>query len=210
MAAFLVFEGTDGSGKSTQIRSLLRRLRRRGYQVVLTREPGGTPLGEVIRRQLKTQPDITPTSELLLFEAARSQVVDTVIRPALLAGSVVLTDRFTASTVAYQGHGRGLDLESIHRLNDAATGGLTPDLTILLDLHFQIGLARKPGTKTDNFETESAEFYGRVRESYRQQANGEPNRWLVVDATRPPRQIAEEIWQKIQPLLVQGGAAVPT
>ncbi len=143
MACFIVFEGGDGSGKSTQARSLNRRLRRRGLPVLLTREPGGTPAGESIRRWLKGRLILQPLSELLLFEAARTQLVASVIRPGLDGGSTVISDRHTASTMAYQGYGRGLDLGLIRQLNQIATGGLVPDLTVLLDLPAQIGLSRR-------------------------------------------------------------------
>jgi len=131
MACFIVFEGGDGSGKSTQARSLFRRLRRRRVKVLRTHEPGGTPLGQALRRLLKSGEAMTPISELMLFEAARAQLVQQVIKPFLDQGGVVIADRFTSSTVAYQGYGRGLDRELIERLDREATGGLEPDLTSL-------------------------------------------------------------------------------
>jgi dTMP kinase len=137
MACFIVFEGGDGSGKSTQARSLLRRMRRRGVKALRTHEPGGTPLGQYLRHLLKSGAAMTPMSELMLFEAARAQLVDTVIKPFLDQGGVVIADRFTSSTMAYQGYGRGLDRELIERLNREATGGLEPDLTVLLDLQLK-------------------------------------------------------------------------
>ena len=132
--AFIVFEGGDGAGKSTQARALFRQMQRSGYPVVLTREPGGTPLGESLRRLLKNRPGTTPLSELFLFLAARAQLVQQVIQPALQRQISVICDRFTASTVAYQGYGRGLDLLAIDQLNLLASSGLSPDLNILLDL----------------------------------------------------------------------------
>ena len=143
MASFIVFEGGDGSGKSTQSRALCRRLQRRSYPVLLAREPGGTPTGESIRRLLKTHANLNPISELSLFVAARAQLVDDVIRPALGRGATVICDRYTASTVAYQGYGRQMDPELIGRLNRAATAGLAPVLTVLLDLPVRAALARK-------------------------------------------------------------------
>jgi len=199
--AFIVFEGGDGAGKSTQCRSLAHRLRRRGYPVRLTREPGGTPLGESLRRLLKSRPNISTLSELLLFEAARSQLVEKVIRPALAAEETVVCDRFTASSVAYQGYGRGLDLGLIDQLNRYATGGMSPDLTVWLDLPVEVGLARKGGSDGDIFDRASPEFHQKVRAGYAALAELNPVKWLVLDATRPSRELARSIWTKVQPLL---------
>jgi dTMP kinase len=201
VARFIVFEGGDGSGKSTQARSLNQRMRRRDIPVLLTREPGGTPAGESIRRWLKGQRNFQPMSELLLFEAARSQLVESVIRPGLNAGTTVICDRYTASTVAYQGYGRGLDLGLIRQLNQMATGGLAPDLTVLLDLPPQVGLLRRGAAGSDPFESAPQEFQSRVREGYLAQAAEDPKRWLVLDGSRPQRELSREIWTKVQPLL---------
>lgn len=199
--AFIVFEGGDGAGKSTQCRSLERRLRRRGYPVVFTREPGGTPLGESLRRLLKGRHDISNLSELLLFEAARSQLVETVIRPALFAGETIICDRFTASSLAYQGYGRGLDLGLIYQLNGYATGGISPDLTVWLDLPVEAGLARRGRSDGDTFDGAAPEFHQKVREGYSELAAQNPGKWLVLDATQSPRELARTIWAKVQPLL---------
>ncbi len=201
MACFIVFEGGDGSGKSTQARSLSQRLVRRGIPVLLTREPGGTPAGESIRRWLKGQRNFQPMSELLLFEAARAQLVGSVIRPGLDGGTTVICDRYTASTVAYQGYGRGLDLSRILQLNEMATGGLVPDLIVLLDLPPQVGLSRRGAAGTDPFESAPEEFQQKVRKGYLSQAAQDPERWLVLDGIRPQRELSREIWAKIQPLL---------
>ena len=201
MAALIVFEGGDGSGKSTQCRYLLRRLRREGYPAISTREPGGTPSGNAVRRWLKGHQDLTPLSELLLFEAARAQLVSTVIRPGLRDGTTVVCDRHTASTVAYQGYGRGLDLEVIRQLNQMAVGELVPNLTILLDLPVELALNRREAKGGDVFDTAPAEFHRRVREGYLAQATEDSRHWLVLDATQPPRALAEEVWTKVQPLL---------
>jgi dTMP kinase len=201
VARFIVFEGGDGSGKSTQARSLSQRLRRRSIPVLLTREPGGTPAGESIRRLLKGQLNFQPMSELLLFEAARSQLVESVIRPGLDSGTTVICDRYTASTVAYQGYGRGLDLTLIRQLNQTATGGLIPDLTVLLDLSPQVGLSRRGAAGSDPFESAPQEFQRKVREGYLAQAGEDPERWLVLDGSRPQRELGREIWTKVQPLL---------
>ena len=201
MAIFIVFEGGDGSGKSTQARNLNQRLRRRSIPVLLTREPGGTPSGESIRRLLKGQRNFRPMSELLLFEAARAQLVESVIRPGLDGGTTVICDRYTASTVAYQGHGRGLDLALIQQLNEMATGGLVPDLTVLLDLSPLVGLSRRGATGIDPFESAPQEFQSKVREGYLAQAAEAPERWLVLDGSRPQSELSREIWTKVQPLL---------
>ena len=201
MGAFVVFEGGDGAGKSTQARLLHRRLIRDGYAVLLTREPGGTGLGEAVRRWLKTRPGLTPLAELALLTAARSQHMEQVISPALGPRQVVICDRFTASTVAYQGHGRGVDLELIYRLNDAATRGLRPDLTILIDLPAGAGLARKRGVPQDTFESQAVEFHRRVREGYLALASREPDRWLVLDGTLGKSVLASQVIARVQPLL---------
>ena len=201
MAIFIVFEGGDGSGKSTQARNLSQRLRRRSIPVLLTREPGGTPSGESIRRLLKGQRSFRPMSELLLFEAARAQLVESVIRPGLDGGTTVICDRYTASTVAYQGHGRGLDLALIQQLNEMATGGLVPDLTVLLDLSPLVGLSRRGTAGSDPFESAPQEFQSKVREGYLAQAAEAPERWLVLDGSRPQSELSREIWTKVKPLL---------
>ncbi len=202
---FVSFEGGEGAGKTTQVRALARRLSSEGYQVLLTREPGGTALGEVVRRWLKTRPGLTPTAELFLFTAARAQHVAEVIAPALSSQQIVVCDRFAASTVAYQGYGRGLDLELISRLNDTATSVLPnngrPDLTVLLDVPVEAGLARKKGILGDTFESEAVDFHQRVRGGYLAQASRDPERWFVVDGTQKRSTLAAQIWAKVQPLL---------
>ena len=201
MACFIVFEGGDGSGKSTQARSLLRRMRRRGVKVLRTHEPGGTPLGQYLRRLLKSGDAMTPMSELMLFEAARSQLVDTVIKPFLDQGGVVIADRFTSSTMAYQGYGRGLDRELIERLNREAAGGLEPDLTVLLDLPVETALARKGKGNEDNFDSAPVDFHRKIRRGYTALAAADPGGWLVLDGQRPPEDLGREIWVKVQSIL---------
>ncbi len=207
--AFIVFEGGDGAGKSTQARALFRQMQRSGHPVILTREPGGTPLGESLRRLLKNRQGTTPLGELFLFLAARAQLVQQVIQPALQEQTSVICDRFTASTVAYQGYGRGLDLQAIDQLNLLASSGLSPDLNILLDLPPQAVFDRKKAgnitARGDTFDTAPLDFHQRVREGYLAQASqecsGESSRWLVLDTTRPRRALALDIWQKVRPLL---------
>jgi dTMP kinase len=201
MACFIVFEGGDGSGKSTQARSLLRRLRRRGVKVLRTHEPGGTPLGQSLRRLLKTGEAMTPMSELMLFEAARAQLVQNVIKPFLEQGGVVIADRFTSSTMAYQGYGRGLDRELIERLNREATGGLEPDLTVFLDLPVETALARKGGGNVDNFDDAPVDFHRRIHRGYSTLAAADPGGWLVLDGQRPPEELSREIWARVQTII---------
>jgi dTMP kinase len=170
---------------------------------LLTHEPGVTDLGKRVTRLLKWSGEmpISPLAELMLFNASRAQLVRDVVRPALDAGKAVICDRYADSTTAYQGYGRGLDLVVIGAVNQAATQGLRPDLTILLDLPGEAGLARKAGEKTDRFHGETAAFHRRVRGGYLKMAKEEPGRWLVVDATRDKDRIANEIWQKVSQML---------
>ena len=201
MASFIVFEGGDGAGKTTQARALIRKLQREGYPTRLTREPGGTPLGESMRRQLKERQDLSPLSELFLVAASRAQLVDRVVGPALHQGINVVCDRYIASTVAYQGYGRGLDLDLIDRVNGAVTGGLAPDLTVLLDLPAEQAINRKRNPRPDVFDSAPSDFHRKVREGYLSQAAREPVRWLVLDGTISRGELARQIWDKIQPLL---------
>ena len=200
MACFIVFEGGDGSGKSTQAHVLSRRLRRSNIKVLRTHEPGGTSLGQALRRLLKSGEPMLPISELMLFEAARAQLVDKVIRPFLDGGGVVIADRFTSSTMTYQGYGRGLDHELIERLNREATGGLKPDLTVLLDLPVETALARK-NSSADNFDDAPVEFHRKIRQGYVALAAADPDGWLVLDGQRAPKELSQEIWNKVQTIL---------
>jgi len=203
MALFITFEGGEGSGKSVQARALYRRLLRLAVPVLLTHEPGVTSLGKKIARWLKWGQDmgISPMAELLLFNASRAQLVTEVIRPSLESGKVVICDRYADSTTAYQSYGRGLDLAMVKAVNHAAIQGLNPDLTVLLDIPVEAGLARKKGKKQDRFEQEDIAFHQRVREGYLKLAASEPERWLVVDATQSKDKIAEIVWEKVSQLL---------
>ena len=203
MSLFITFEGGEGCGKSTQARALYRRLSKLAIPVVLTCEPGGTPLGRKLGRWLKWTDDkeITPLTELLLFNAARTQSVTEIVLPNLKTGMIVISDRYTDSTTVYQGYGRGLDLEMVENINNVATQGMKPDLTVLLDIPVETGLARKTAKKPDRFEQEELAFHHRVREGYLKLAKEAPQRWLVVDATRSKGEVAEIIWQKIKQLL---------
>ena len=201
VAPFIVFEGGDGSGKTTQARALFRRLQSQGCPSLLTHEPGGTPLGESLRRRLKARRDLSHHSELFLFAAARAQLMQSVVSPALREGITVVCDRYTASTVAYQGYGRGIDLGLIDQVNRAATGGLSPDLIVLLDLPFELAVTRRGKSARDVYDSAPMEFHGKVREGYLSQAAQDSSRWLVLDATRGRGELTKEIWNKLQPLL---------
>ena len=201
MGTFIVFEGGEGSGKSTQARRLYRRLNRQGHPVLLTHEPGGTVFGERVRRILKRGVSVAPRSWLFLFSAARTQLLAEVVRPALARGQAVVCDRYTPSTIAYQGYGHGLSLEMVSMVTEAATEGLRPDVVVLLDAPPDVGLKRRAQTGRDRFEAEALGFHERVREGYLKQAKEEPERWLVVDATLPRERVAEVIWQRVEPLL---------
>ena len=202
MGLFITFEGGEGCGKSTQSRLLLKKLEQQNIPVVLTHEPGGTALGNELRKTLKRKRDssISPQAELFLLAASRAQLVTELIRPALEEGKVVLCDRFTHSTMVYQGYGRGLDFTAIKMVNNMATRHLNPDLIILLDISPEQGLARKRSLK-DRFELEDLSFHRRVREGYLKMAAAEPDRWLVIDASLPKGRIAEIIWGRVSRLL---------
>ena len=204
MSLFIVFEGGEGCGKTTQVRALARRLKRRGYPVRVVREPGGTPAGEMVRRLLKSGEPLSPVAELLLFGASRAMLVEQRIRPALQQGHIVVCDRFSPSTVAYQGAGRGLGWAVVDQVNRVATGGVDPTLTVLLDLPPQEGL-RRIGAVQDRFEEETIAFHERVRKAYLDQANKAPASWLVLDGTRSVRQTGDAVWQRVRSLLKAPG-----
>jgi dTMP kinase len=203
LALFIVFEGGEGCGKSTQTRALYRRLSKDGFRAVLTREPGGTRLGERARRYLKQtdKTQISPLAELFLIATARAQLVSEVIRPELERGKTIICDRFTPSTLAYQGYGRGLDTDAIRDVNDIATDGMSPDLIVLLDIPVEAGLSRKKSKERDRFESESLAFHSRVRRGYLDLAQADPERWLVVDGRLPRKVIEETIWKRVSVLL---------
>jgi dTMP kinase len=200
---FITFEGCEGCGKSTQIKLLFNRLQLNSIPSLLTQEPGGTPLGGKIRDMLKIKQDINinPLSELLLFSASRSQLISDVINPALQDGKVVLCDRFSDSTLVYQGYGRGLNLKLIESLNTMATGGLKPDITFLLDTDPGTALKRKHDSHKDRFETEKIEFHQKIREGYINLAHNQQDRWIVIDSNQTVEGAAQIIWNKIFPAL---------
>ena len=204
---FISFEGPEGGGKSTQIDRLAATLAEQGFNVWTTREPGGTRAGELLRTIL-LGPKITrlsPWAEALLFTAARAQLVEEVIRPRLERGEVVLTDRYADSTLAYQGYGRGLDLDRLRQLQLDATGGLEPDLTLLLNLPIEDGLARIPPRAQDRLDRETIAFHQRVHAGYRMLAAVDPERWREVDASADPAQVAAAILHYVTEALQRAG-----
>ena len=198
---FVTLEGGEGTGKSTQASALADRARADGRQVVTCREPGGTALGERLRDALfASEESPSPLAELLIFAAARAQLVGEVIGPALRSGALVLCDRFADSTTAYQRYGRGVDAAVVQAVNAAATDGLTPDLTVLLDLPPRAALARASGG-ANYMERQNTEFHERVRAGYLELAQGEPRRWLVLDAARPAEELTAEIWARLEAII---------
>jgi dTMP kinase len=204
---FITFEGPEGSGKSSQLRLLAERLRSMGQDVLETQEPGGTPIGVQIRHVLldAKNREMCPTAELLLMFASRAQNVDELILPALSAGTTVLSDRFTDSTLVYQGVGRGLGADLVYELDRIACRGLVPDLTLMIDIDAETGLARarQRSTRTEDSETRMEEqdvsFHRRVRDAYRQLAADEPRRIRLIDGSRTRQAVAEEVWSAISP-----------
>jgi dTMP kinase len=206
---FITFEGPEGSGKSTQLRTLAQRLRNQGREVLETQEPGGTAIGIQIRRILldPANTKLSPTAEMLLMFAARAQNVDEAILPALADGRIVLCDRFTDSTVVYQGAGRGLGAEVVYELDRIACRGLVPDLTFLLDIDTETGLARARRRNNLNhsnetrFDEQDLSFHRKVREAYQRLAADEPRRIRLIDGNRSREEVAAEIWNAARLLL---------
>src|SRR5262245_18961982 len=203
MVRFITFEGGDGSGKTTQLKVLENYLRARGKPCLSTREPGGTSLGQLIRQvllEVGTQSIMSPT-ELFLYLADRAQHIHEVIIPALEQGKIVLGDRHTDSTLAYQGYGRGIDLGLLQSLNDISSQGIKPDITLLFDCPAEIGLSRTArrqshtasGRNEDRFEREKIEFHERVRAGFLELARAEPNRFRIIDAARSAKEVGQEI-----------------
>ena len=192
---FVTFEGGEGSGKSTQMRRAAAALREAGVEVLTTREPGGTPVGDGIRAVLldRAHAGMQPRAELLLYEASRAELVASVIRPALERGTTVLCDRFADSSVAYQAFGRGLPVDDVRALNDLATAGLVPDRTVLLDVEPAVGLARATGGGADRLESEELAFHQRVRDGFLRIAAADPDRFRVVDAGRSAETVARAV-----------------
>lgn len=197
---FITFEGTEGSGKTSQISLLEKFLRQQNYPVISTREPGGTPIGDQIRNILADlkNTSMRPRTEILLFQASRAQHVDEVILPYLDQGYVVLCDRFADSTLAYQGYGYQHDLDQLQRIIEFATGGLKPDLTILLDVDVEIGLKRRSqGGEWNRLDAMQLDFHQRVCEGYHNLVESDPDRWVVIDANQDLRIIHNEVRQVV-------------
>ncbi|HDN19720.1 MAG TPA: dTMP kinase [Candidatus Acetothermia bacterium] len=203
---FIVLEGPDAAGKSTQLELLSRELSRRGIPVITTREPGGTELGRELRRLLlDPNRTIRPLTELLLMVAARHQHVEEVIRPTLREGKWVISSRYTLSSLAYQGHGRGIPLEIVRELNHLATGGLEPDYTFLLDLPPDVAFQRS--RMRDRFEGEGLAFFTKIRAAYLELMREVPNGY-VIDGTKAPEEVCQEILRRL-PLAREGNGGYP-
>jgi dTMP kinase len=212
MGVFVVFEGPEGSGKTTQIRLLREALQAAGRDVLCTREPGGTPIGEQIREILHAVDNVSmlPITEALLYSAARAQHVGEVIRPALEHGGFVVSDRYAYSTLAYQGDGHGLDRAMLQQMTQWATGGLVPDLVVYLDLEVTEGLRRKQeasgeGGEWNRMDQLAVAFHRTVRQSYLRMSQEDPTRWLVIDAGQPAEIIHREIRYRIEELFDRSG-----
>ncbi len=199
---FITFEGSEGSGKSTQINMLAAYLGQQGYEVLVTREPGGTHIGEQVRQCLHDvkNKEMTAAAEVLLYSASRSQLVREVIVPALENGVIVISDRYADSTMAYQGFGRQLDLDALGIITHFATGGLKPDLTILFDIDVEEGLSRRSvgGEEMNRMDLQEIAFYKKVRDGYIELVKQEPERWVIVDAGRPPDEIQNDVRRSVE------------
>ena len=193
---FVTLEGPEGAGKSTVAAGLVTKLGHHGFDVVLTREPGAGPVGRQIRQILLEGSEIDQKCELFLFLADRSQHVSTIVKPALEAGQIVLCDRFADSTVVYQGYGRGLDRETLVNLNLIATAGLVPNLTLLLDIDPALGSSRLQ--TRDRLDNEPLEFHTKVRDGFLSEAQKDPSRWVVIDASQSPEDVLESSWLAIK------------
>lgn len=213
MACFITFEGIEGCGKTTQLKLLAQHLRASGQAVAVTREPGGCPIADRVREILLDAGNsaMTATTELLLYAAARAQHVAEVIEPALEAGQIVLCDRFTDATIAYQGYGRGLDQAVIAELNRLATGNIRPDLTVLVDCPVEVGLARamarinnSQGAREERFELESLQFHRQVREGYLKLAEREQDRFIVIDGAGNIEETEAAVAAAVLPRLPKG------
>ena len=204
---FITFEGMDGSGKTTQVKLLVEHLKTQGKRVLATAEPGGTAIGEQIRRVLldARNQDLRPNAELLLYYASRAQNVDESIRPALADGRIVVCDRFTDSTLAYQGYARGLGAETVRALDRIACKGLTPDLTLLIDIDLETSLRRArtrnqfSGKAETRMDDQSVDFHRKVRDAYLQIAADEPKRIRVIDGSGDTAAVAARVWEAVAP-----------
>lgn len=204
---FITLEGPEGSGKSCQIPDLADFVRQKGYEVLTTREPGGTAIGDQVRQVIMNlkNTEMNPRTEIMLFCAARAQLVEQVIRPALERGLVVISDRYSDSTLAYQGYGHRLNLATLRLLLNFATGGLKPDLTLLLDVDVEEGLRRRrcSGGEWNRLDAYAVEFHKRVRQGYHELVAAEPERWQVIDANQTTEMVQSSIRQVVEQKLAQ-------
>tara|TARA_X000001036_G_scaffold430986_1_gene464546 strand:- start:171 stop:767 length:597 start_codon:yes stop_codon:yes gene_type:complete len=197
---FIVFEGIDGSGKTTQVELLSQKLTSIKKPNIIVREPGGTSLGEAIRKELKNNPDLDPVTQLLLFSACRTQLIKEVINPNLKNNQIVISDRYVFSTIAYQGYADGLDTDVIQNLINISTEGLIPDLVIFIDTPIETAKARRETEAGDHFDNKPLNYYKRIRDGYLSISSTVSN-WVTINGTDDPQEISTLIWQKIRPLI---------
>jgi dTMP kinase len=206
MSKFITLEGPDGSGKSSQVDELVSAVEAEGYDVLSTREPGGTQIGDQVRKVLfdMRNKGMHPRSEILLFQSSRAQIVEELIRPALAAGKVVISDRYSDSTLAYQGYGHGVDLSELSRIVDYATGGLRPDLTILFDVDAREGLSRRDsGGDWNRLDDYDLAFHKRVQDGYKKLAREDQDRWRTIDASQNAEGVANDLQSAVLQYLAE-------
>ncbi len=205
---FITLEGPEGCGKSSQKQPLIEMLEQKGLTVCFTREPGGTPIGEQIRAVIISlqNTEMHPRTEGLLFQAARAQIVEQLIRPRLQQGEVVISDRFFDSTFAYQGYGHGQKISDIKMLTEYATGGLVPDLTVLMDVDVEVGLNRKgKSVEWNRLDAFARDFHQKVRDGYLEMARQDPNRWVIIDANQSVEEVSRDFKREIENKLIFNG-----